>query len=166
MEYVQSGRVSEKTDTFAFGVILCELLTGKPPVNDTGQMLAFDMQLVLQQPDTVSLDERAGTWPRAAALKLARVAGRCVSPFDYNRCSVREVLPEVDVLAKRKPTPAHRTTVSQRPLGAAAASAPRASFKLPGAGAPQSCPHCGTKVRFRAGNALPCFTCKRPLQSQ
>ena len=29
----------------------------------------------------------------------------------------------------------------------------------PGAGA---CRHCGTKLRFRAGNALPCFTCRRP----
>ena len=29
-----AGHISEKTDTFAFGVVLLELLTGKPPYDE------------------------------------------------------------------------------------------------------------------------------------
>ena len=32
LEFLVSGHVSEKTDAYAFGVVLCELLTGKPPI--------------------------------------------------------------------------------------------------------------------------------------
>lgn len=181
MEYLQSGRVSEKTDTFAFGIILCELLTGKPPVDrDTGEMLVFEMQLALQRPETLSLDTRAGSWPRGTALNLARVAGKCINPFDHSRCSVREVLQNVDVLAGRKTPPVPRTTTSRRPLSVAAATALHApgnkwsQRSLSWAGAAGShapsnltgatmrvCPICGSKLRLRAGIVLPCFTCKR-----
>ena len=38
VEYMQMGQVSEKTDTFAFGVVLCELLTGLSPADyDAGR---------------------------------------------------------------------------------------------------------------------------------
>jgi serine/threonine protein kinase len=39
LEYLQLGHVSEKTDAYAFGVVLLELLTGEPP-NEGHTMLA------------------------------------------------------------------------------------------------------------------------------
>jgi len=121
MEYLQSGHVSEKTDTYAFGVVLCELLTGKPPYDSgTGELLAARMQLQLQQPEAVLLpqllDARAGAWPRGAAVELARIARLCVRAFARERCTVRDVIHALDVLAGRAPTPPHHTTVSQRPV--------------------------------------------------
>ena len=150
LEYIQMGHVSEKTDTYAYGVVICELLTGKPPHDDnTGEMLGFEMQLVLQQPETVPLDTRAGIWPLGAAHKLAHIAGQCLSPFDYNRCTVRDVLQGVDEVAGRVQTPVHHTTTLL--LTPTRATNPTAG----------TCPNCGAKLRYRTGVALPCFTCKR-----
>ena len=157
MEYMQSGHVSEKTDTYAFGVVLCELMSSKPPFNsDTCQMLAAEMQQLLPlQPAAAMLpqllDARAGAWPRGAAMELARIARLCVSAFARERCTVRDVIHALDVLAGRAPTPPHHTTVSQRP-----ASLPPQHHAAPG-----TCIHCGCKLRFRQGTPLPCFTCKR-----
>jgi serine/threonine protein kinase len=43
-EYTNRDHISEKTGTFAFGVVLCELLTGEPPKDrESGEMLVAKM---------------------------------------------------------------------------------------------------------------------------
>jgi serine/threonine protein kinase len=104
------GRVSEKTDTFAFGVVLCELLTGQPPADyDKGEMLAVSMYQLLADGGVPRLlppvlDTRlggGGEWPLPRALALGGIARRCLEPMAANRCVVAEVLLELDALAGR-----------------------------------------------------------------
>ena len=111
------GRVSEKTDTFAFGVVLCELLTGQPPADyDKGEMLAVSMFQLLADGGGGGggaarllpplLDTRLGSgggsgWPLPRALALGGVARRCHEPMAADRCVVAEVLLELDALAGR-----------------------------------------------------------------
>lgn len=35
-EYASSGKLTEKSDVFSFGVVLLELITGRRPVDNTG----------------------------------------------------------------------------------------------------------------------------------
>ena len=101
------GRVSEKTDTFAFGVVLCELLTALPPADYAkGEMLAMSMAKPLADAPRLLpplLDARLGGrgWPLPRAVALGGVARRCLEPMAADRCVVAEVLPELDAIAGR-----------------------------------------------------------------
>ena len=113
-EYAQLGQVSEKTDTFAYGVVLLELLTGKPPYDDdSGEVLhqyAYDM--LCDPPGRLAplLDRRvpAASWVHTnaatgqlagRALELCLVAKRCLE-HARARCTMREAMPTVSALAE------------------------------------------------------------------
>jgi serine/threonine protein kinase len=105
-EYTGQGHVSEKTDTFAFGVVLLELLTAKPPSNKvSSDYLYSELAPMMEEPATALpplLDRRAGKWPVEKAVALAAIARRCLELYVRKRIAVREVLVELDVLAGRE----------------------------------------------------------------
>ena len=115
-EYLQSGRVSAKTDTFAYGVVLLELLTGEPPYNEhTGETLharSYDLMCDPAARLPPMLDARVATatwWCRVVvdngaatagggrALELCLVAKRCLE-HERARCTMREAMPAVVAL--------------------------------------------------------------------
>jgi serine/threonine protein kinase len=108
MEYLQSGHVSEKTDTYAFGVVLCELLTGEGPVSADREMLQSKMYVALANAKRnlpPLLDARlggSGGWPLKRAIALGRIARRCIEVLPDMRCVVADVLVELDGLAGRQ----------------------------------------------------------------
>jgi serine/threonine protein kinase len=180
-EYAMSGHVSEKTDTFAFGVVLLELLTAKPPSNpETSEFLYCELGPVLEDLAREllgALDARlkkkkkkAQQWPLSQALALAVIARRCLEMAVRKRCTVSDVLVELDVLAGRRAIQRAGRGQEYDPMtgelvstggGAAAAQgggSSKGSGRESGGGA---CPHCGAKLRFRQGVALACFTCRR-----
>eukprot|EP00937_MAST-01D_sp_MAST-1D-sp2_P000267 g267.t1 len=104
VEYCMQGHVSVKTDAFALGVVLLELLTGRPPLLPGGEeMLAEELAEDLAGPEPprvrMHLDPKAGTWrDERSAVALAALAERCLRSVSA-RCTAAEIRPKLDRLA-------------------------------------------------------------------
>eukprot|EP00937_MAST-01D_sp_MAST-1D-sp2_P007391 g7391.t1 len=103
VEYCMKGRVSAKTDTFAFGVILLELLTARPAMDRRSKMLLVEaLWDDLKKPEQFvkrHLDNSAGPWERRRAAALAGMALRCVL-HEKQRCHVTDLVPGLDQLCE------------------------------------------------------------------
>ena len=122
-EYSQSGHVSAKTDTFAFGVVLLEMITGRPPARALesprdgkrkgrrprqgrrGVMnLVTDMGKYIEDPENCLeevYDRLAGEYNAKSACDLATLAKRCTEHFASKRCVVADVENQLHELAGR-----------------------------------------------------------------
>jgi serine/threonine protein kinase/Leucine-rich repeat (LRR) protein len=95
-EYLSGGEISVKTDSYAFGVVLCELLTGLNPMEKP--LIALIEDALEANGLTEVLDEKA-TWTNSEqALQLAKIALRCTAYRKMKRATVQEVLPEIERL--------------------------------------------------------------------
>jgi hypothetical protein len=88
--------------------VLCELLTGEGPVMLSAKMMEPLDDAERKLPPLLDTHiggsgggSGGGGWPVAGAVALGRIARRCIEMMVASRCTVAEVLPELDALAKR-----------------------------------------------------------------
>ena len=88
-----SGHVSVKTDAFAFGMVLLELLTGMTPVG-TAQLYTMDDNCFTHM-EQKFVDRNSGRWPRGVVKKVTQVAEECLAWKSNKRATVVQVLPKL-----------------------------------------------------------------------
>ncbi|KAF5749412.1 receptor-like serine/threonine-protein kinase [Tripterygium wilfordii] len=93
-EYFMHGIVDEKTDVFAFGVFLLEIISGRKPVDGTHQSLHSWAKPVLKQGDVEKLaDPRlGGAYDVNQFKRLAIAASLCIRQSSVWRPTMSEVL--------------------------------------------------------------------------
>jgi serine/threonine protein kinase len=97
IEYIQSGHMSDRTDAYAFGVVLMELLTGRPPER-AAETFAFEGPGVFARVGEIA-DRKAGKWPPAVLRVIgAGVAAKCLDHAPRHRATVKSVLPALEAL--------------------------------------------------------------------
>ncbi|KAI0488755.1 hypothetical protein KFK09_028594 [Dendrobium nobile] len=92
-EYFMYGMVDEKTDVFAFGVLLLEIVTGKKPIDASKQsLLVWAKPLMEAGKFTKLVDSRLGeNYDKDQLKRLVQIASYCVRPSPIWRPSMTEV---------------------------------------------------------------------------
>ncbi|KAL0298342.1 UNVERIFIED_CONTAM: U-box domain-containing protein 52 [Sesamum radiatum] len=94
-EYQRTGLVSPKSDVYAFGMVVLQLLTAKPAI-----ALARTVEMAIDDDclDRV-LDAEAGQWPAEETKELAILALRCTELRHRDRPDLRnQILPALEKL--------------------------------------------------------------------
>ncbi|KAK8946234.1 U-box domain-containing protein 35 [Platanthera guangdongensis] len=96
-EYQRTGLVSPKSDAYAFGVVILQLLTAKFPMG-----LAHAVETAMEDSNLMEiLDPKAGKWPEGQAHELARLGLSCSELRRKDRPDLKDhVLPVLDRLVR------------------------------------------------------------------
>ncbi|KAK9144569.1 hypothetical protein Sjap_004472 [Stephania japonica] len=96
-EYQRSGLLSPKSDVYAFGMVILQLLTAKPAL-----ALAHTVETALNNGGFLEiLDQSAGNWPIKETLELAILGLRCIELKQCERPDLStEVLPVLQSLKR------------------------------------------------------------------
>lgn len=162
-EYATSGQTTDKSDVYAFGVVVLEMMTGMQAVDarrPTGcealpQLLQPALQAVqLMQGNLDPALNRHASLPAAQLAALCEVAASCLEPQPTDRPAAARLVTYLQKLLKstdsaNTPVSRHERTVSSPPAGApspahhpSASDTPRDYHQQPtSGGASSSSPH-------------------------
>ncbi|XP_043199091.1 interleukin-1 receptor-associated kinase 1-like isoform X2 [Amphibalanus amphitrite] len=111
-EYLRSRKLSEKVDTFSFGVVLFELTTGLPAYDDK-RPIKMLKALVEEAPDKNALmDRKGGVEDQDIFPALLRVGELCVSRRAKDRPEMVQVLTELDNITQARTLAARAQRIS------------------------------------------------------
>lgn len=94
-EYQRTGQVSPKSDVYALGIVILQLLTAKPAIG-----LAHIVEVAMEKDRFIEvLDQVAGAWPIEETEQLAQMALKCTELKGRDRPDLHDqVLPALEKL--------------------------------------------------------------------
>lgn len=109
-EYASSGKLTEKSDVFSFGVVLLELITGRKPVDQTQplgeeSLVEWARPLLTQALDTEEFDEVAdprlgGNYVKSEMFRMVEAGAACVRHSASKRPRMSQVVRAMDSICE------------------------------------------------------------------
>lgn len=107
------GEISVKMDIFSFGVILLELLTGFPPIDDDGPLVdtIFDKtidsngtcEFLMDNLVDTTAGDWGGDWKNGVANQFLKVAIDCIAADKKRRPNISTVVERLDEINRHIP---------------------------------------------------------------
>ncbi|XP_057525356.1 proline-rich receptor-like protein kinase PERK8 [Amaranthus tricolor] len=101
-EYASSGKLTEKSDVFSFGVVLLEIITGRKPVDETRplgdeSLVEWARPLMTEALENQNFDELAdpklqGNYDRGEMFRMVEAAATCVRHSAIKRPRMSQVV--------------------------------------------------------------------------
>lgn len=101
--YIRTSVINEKTEVYSIGMVLLELLCGKPPaLQHSDGRIVYTYEHIKGSVDRVLLmvDSR-GSWPSEVAKQLATLAVSCIDPSAESRPRTVEVVKGLRLIDKQ-----------------------------------------------------------------
>uniref|UniRef100_A0A7S1G633 RanBP-type and C3HC4-type zinc finger-containing protein 1 n=1 Tax=Bicosoecida sp. CB-2014 TaxID=1486930 RepID=A0A7S1G633_9STRA len=122
-EYVATGSVSVKCDSYSFGVLVAELMTARDPCPKDGEALVEVIADADDDAALASLLDAAAGWPAAVAERLWPVVRGCTEPRRKTRWSMERALSALETLVVAHPAPSGGAGAGVNGAAAAASAA-------------------------------------------
>ena len=115
--YIKTGIIKETSEVYSMGMVLLEVLTGKPPATRTPDGLGLDYTFAHLSRDVRLLQDmvdRRGLWPPAIVEGVGGLACACIDTYEARRPTFMQIVSALRLIRRGEQAPPVCHAVAKR----------------------------------------------------